>query len=169
MALTDTYEVPEALRDDIAARFTSLFGVLRESRVALEQSIAVWTYKGEVPPEATRIEEIAEHTGWHHQVRVGERASAFARSRTEQVVEIAAGFMALQIEEIVDGADSRPEVLIRILDVPEQLLQAVWLKYPDRDDLYIVAGTGNAMGQHVSGAVFLALLGREPAVTGVEL
>lgn len=124
------------------------------------------------PPR--RLQDAARATGnWHHQIKLGRRATHTAQSTADgKVLQVVASPAASSIDQTIAWIDRHVDgdPRAQLLFVPAYLTTAIWLKYPRADEIVVALMPkrlrGNLEMRHVySFADFCSALRALPPVT----
>lgn len=133
----------------------------------------------------TDIHQLATETGrWHHQVRYGGQAQAFARSMNDSrpgaggwsVTQLFASHIAARIDEAIDWVDQNVpgDPLVRLVIIPAFHLHAFWLTEENGESQFLVIDMPNTFTKLnyktlYSVREFLERLSQEPHAQGLPL
>ena len=115
----------------------------------LGETFSVWVLGLDATTKSNEaLEKLAIQTGrWHHQVRYGGRAQAFARSvptgpkpEDWSVTQLFESHIAEQIDKAIDWVDgnAQGDPLVRLLIMPAYHLHAFWLLDQENSELLLV-------------------------------
>ncbi len=151
----------------------------------LRETFSVWSLGLDATTRPKEpIAKLAQPTGrWHHQVSIGNRARAFARSMP--LGPAAADWSVSQItpdspiaeaiDKAIDWVDQNVpgDPLVKLLVVPAYYLHAFWLKTDDADQVLVVHKpdqyTRLKYETLYTPRKFLELLAQEPHASGIPL
>ena len=149
------FETVKAIADQVGQRLAS---VVTQARLAapagpqgadLGETFSVWVLGLDAVTKSDQdIGRLAIRTGrWHHQVRYGGRARAFARSLPTgpkpddwAVTQLFESAVAERVDEAVDWVDQNvmSDPLVRLLVMPAYHLHAFWLVEKGLSQLLVV-------------------------------
>ncbi len=138
-----------------------------ENRIELAESFAVWHLSARAALAGSRIEPQAQNLRrWYHQVNVSAAKSADRAPQLLAMLISQEGASAGQFDvvamadarrtdglplrlrkasAIIDGTHFESEPLVRCLLVPEYDITALWLKFADKDILFILKNEGSTL------------------------
>lgn len=174
--------------DSVAAQIDDLLPtsvgaqVLKNTPVEMGESFGVWSLGADVIHGNADLSKLVTQTGrWHHQIRFGGKAGAFARSialgpdaANWSVTQLYESDLAAKIDEATDWIDQnvKDDPVVRLLIVPAYHLHAFWI-FDGTDSRVLVVDMPNQFSQLqyrqlYSSKEFLESLAKEQHVIGVN-
>lgn len=158
MAHTDSLpvDVLDAVAAKVGAPLAEFGAVAQQAPPAAElcETFAVWSLAPTaiLTPDVD-FQKLVTQTGrWHHQIRVGGKAAAFARSMplgadagSWDVTQLFQSDISEKIDQAVDWVDRnvKGDPVVRLLIAPSYYLHAFWLSDGKADQVYVIDVPGN--------------------------
>ncbi len=179
--------LPDAVLDALAAKVgvpLAEFGSYAQQpqpAAELSETFAVWSLNptAVLTPDVDFAKLVTQTGRWHHQIKVGGQATAFARSMplgtdaaSWEVTQLFQSDIPPKIDRAIDWVDSnvKGDPVVRLLIVPSYYLTAFWLSDGNNNQVYVIDAPSSLTQVHAgtlySAREFLQKLAQEQPASG---